>query len=101
MHRQEVVKLSDEEIRKELATLEHWELAGGKLHREYRFENFIEAFAFMTKLALVAERMNHHPEWSNIYNRLSIALMTHDKDGISNLDVELARAADHYFGSAP
>ena len=62
MHRQEVVKLSDEEIRKELATLEHWELADVKLHREYMFENFIEAFGFMTKLAIVNERISHHPD---------------------------------------
>lgn len=98
MHQQNVVKLSDEDLQKELSTLEHWELAGGKLHREFQFENFIEAFGFMTKLAIVAERINHHPEWSNVYNRVSVSLVTHDKNAITNLDVELARAAELYFG---
>lgn len=100
MHRQEIIKLSDSEIEQELSSLNGWTRADGKLHRDYEFENFIEAFGFMTKLAIVAERINHHPEWSNVYNRVGISLVTHDKDGITNLDVELARAADRYFGKA-
>ena len=91
-------KLSDEDLENALAKLEHWELVDGKLHRRFRFENFIDAFGFMTQLALVAERINHHPEWTNIYNSVSISLSTHDVDGISNLDFDFARAADLYFG---
>jgi 4a-hydroxytetrahydrobiopterin dehydratase len=100
MSRDGVVKLSSEEIQHLLASLENWSLVDGKLHRELVFESFIEAFAFMTKLAIVAERINHHPEWSNVYNRVRIALVTHDENGITNLDVELARAVEHYYGTS-
>lgn len=97
MSRQSVVKLSTEEVDNMLASLDGWSRVDGKLHRELQFENFIEAFGFMTKLAIVAERINHHPEWSNVYNRVTIDLMTHDENGISNLDVELARAVEMYY----
>ncbi len=69
-----------------------WAIADGKLHREFRFGNFVEAFAFMTASALVAERMNHHPEWFNVYNRVRVDLTTHDAGGLTTLDFELARA---------
>ena len=91
-------KLSDEDLENALAKLERWELVDGKLHRRFRFENFIDAFGFMTQLALVAERINHHPEWTNVYNSVSILLSTHDVNGISNLDCDFARAADLYYG---
>ena len=98
MAQQKRVKLSDEELQKVLQKLEHWDLVDQKLHRKFQFENFIEAFAFMTQLALVAERINHHPEWTNVYGSVDILLSTHDVHGISNLDFELASAADLYFG---
>ena len=98
MHKQKRERLTGEEIRKELASLQNWDVVDGKLHRNFKFENFIEAFAFMTKLAIVAERIDHHPEWTNVYSSVSVSLTTHDAGGISNLDIELARAADHYFG---
>jgi 4a-hydroxytetrahydrobiopterin dehydratase len=63
----------------------------GKLHREYRFQSFVEAFGFMASVALVAERMEHHPEWFNVYHTVKIDLVTHDVGGISLNDVELAR----------
>jgi len=91
-------KLSDDEIQEELKALANWEVVEGKLHREFKFENFIEAFAFMTKLAMVAERLNHHPEWTNVYNKVSLWLTTHDVDGISRYDFDLAQAANRYFG---
>ncbi len=91
-------KLSVEELENALAKLEYWELVDGKLHRRFRFENFIDAFGFMTQLALVAERINHHPEWTNVYNSVSILLSTHDVNGISNLDYDFAREADLYYG---
>lgn len=84
-------KLDAAEIDKALAGLRGWSLEGGKLHREYQFPNFVEAFGFMTSAALVAESMNHHPEWFNVYNKVRIDLTTHDAGGISQNDVELAK----------
>jgi 4a-hydroxytetrahydrobiopterin dehydratase len=86
--------LSEAEITAALKKLGGWSLVGGKLHKEYRLKSFVEAFGFMTRVALIAERMNHHPEWSNVYNRVTIDLMTHDAGGISGLDVEFAEKAD-------
>ena len=97
MH-QDRTKLSDDEIQEELRALANWEIVEGKLHRELKFENFIEAFAFMTKLAMVAERLNHHPEWTNVYNKVSLWLTTHDVAGISRFDFDLAHAANRYYG---
>ena len=88
--------LSHEEITSRLASLDGWQLLDGKLHKEYRFATFIECFGFMTQIALVAEAMQHHPEWFNVYNRLVVDLRTHDVDGISELDFELARRMDGY-----
>ncbi len=98
MAKQRREKFSDEELKKALEQLEYWDLVDGKLHRKFQFENFIDAFGFMTQLALVAERINHHPEWTNVYRSVDISLSTHDVAGVSNLDFELARAADLYFG---
>lgn len=84
-------KLSDAEVAARLADLPGWEIVGGKLQRTFTFSSFVTAFGFMSSVALVAEAMNHHPEWSNVYNRVTIALMTHDVGGISTLDFELAR----------
>ncbi len=86
--------LSPNEINHALTTLEGWSLGSGKLHRQFTFANFIEAFGFMTRLALVAEKMGHHPEWFNVYNRVTIDLTTHDAGGITTLDVEFARQAN-------
>lgn len=71
--------------------LPEWEYLEKKLIREFRFANFIEAFAFMTKVAIIAEGMNHHPEWSNVYAQVKIQLSTHDLGGVSNLDLDLAK----------
>ncbi len=71
-----------------------WSLVNGKLQRELRFVDFVEAFGFMARVALVAESMGHHPEWSNVWNRVVIVLTTHDTGGLSSLDVELARRID-------
>jgi 4a-hydroxytetrahydrobiopterin dehydratase len=84
-------KLDDPAIREALARLPGWTLAAGKLHRELRFPDFVQAFGFMSAAALVAESLNHHPEWSNVYNRVVIDLVTHDAKGITELDLELAR----------
>ena len=71
-----------------------WSLVHGKLHRELRFGDFSEAFGFMARVALAAEQLGHHPEWSNVWNRVVIDLTTHDTGGLSTLDVELARRID-------
>ena len=84
-------KLSDAEIQNELLTLPGWSLAAAKLHREYSFADFVAAFGFMAKVALVAERLNHHPEWFNVYRKVTIDLATHDAGGITAVDFTLAR----------
>jgi 4a-hydroxytetrahydrobiopterin dehydratase len=86
-------RLADDEIRQRLTSLPGWELLDGKLHREFRFKSFVEAFGFMTSVALVAESKNHHPDWSNVYDRVVVDLVTHDAGGITERDFELARAA--------
>jgi len=78
-----------------LATeLPEWRLSNGKLRREIKFVDFNQAFGFMTRVALLAETMGHHPEWSNVWNRVVIELTTHDLGGLSGLDVELAKRID-------
>ena len=89
----ETRKLTEVEIESRLATLPGWSVVDGKLHREFQFKDFVSAFAFMTGVALVAESKNHHPEWVNVYNKVVIDLTTHDVQGISPLDFELAAAA--------
>ena len=84
-------KLSDNEIQAALTGLSGWSLADGKLHFERTFDDFKEAFAFMTRVALAAEQANHHPEWFNVYNRVRIDLTTHDAGGISQRDLDLAQ----------
>ena len=75
-------------------TLPNWVVNGDKLHRDVEFNSFVEAFGFMAQVALLAESKNHHPNWSNVYNRVSIDLTTHDLGSLSSLDVELASAID-------
>jgi 4a-hydroxytetrahydrobiopterin dehydratase len=87
-------KLDTDEIARLLAQLPGWTVEGGKLHREYRFTNFVEAFGVMTSAALVAERMNHHPEWFNVWNTVRVDLTTHDAGGITAKDFELAEAME-------
>src|SRR5882724_13127998 len=84
-------KLSESEISARLHELTGWTVVDGKLHREFKFADFVHAFGFMTSAALTAEAMGHHPEWSNVYNRLTVDLTTHDAGGISAKDIELAR----------
>ena len=84
-------KMTDAEIAASLGNLPGWTLVDGKLHREYQFESFVQAFGFMASAALVAESMNHHPEWFNVYHKVTVDLQTHSIGGISNLDLELAR----------
>ncbi len=84
-------KLSEAEVQGALSSLQGWSIAGGKLHREFKFKDFKQAFSFMTGAALIAESLDHHPDWSNVYNRVTIDLVTHDLGGISTFDLEFAK----------
>ena len=96
------VKLNKIEIATALSKLPKWKLKAGKLHREYKFADFVAAFGFMTSAALVAQAMDHHPEWFNVWNTVRVDLATHDAGGITALDVKLAHAmqdlADRLIG---
>jgi 4a-hydroxytetrahydrobiopterin dehydratase len=82
---------TETEIQKAIDELGSWSLASGKLHREYRFRDFVQAFGFMAQVALVAERAAHHPEWFNVYNKVVVDLTTHEAGGITQKDLDLAR----------
>ncbi len=86
---QDEIDLSLKSLNKESS--EYWEIIDNKLYREFIFTNFVSAFGFMTQVAILAEKANHHPEWSNVYNKVKIHLITHDAKGISKLDFELAK----------
>ena len=83
--------LTPEALAAAVADLDGWEVADGSLHREVKLTDFRDAFAFMTHVAFDAEELNHHPNWSNVWNRVTIDLSTHDAGGITDLDLELAR----------
>ncbi|MEE4278746.1 MAG: 4a-hydroxytetrahydrobiopterin dehydratase [Halieaceae bacterium] len=82
--------LSDAELHAALDELPGWSVEDGKLYREFSFDDFVAAFAFMTAAALCAERANHHPEWFNVYNRVRVWLTTHDAGGLTRRDTDLA-----------
>lgn len=84
--------MSDTDARARLAELEGWELQEGKLRRRFDFDDFVGAFGFMSSVALLAESMNHHPDWSNAYNRVDISLISHDAGGLTDRDFKLAAA---------
>lgn len=84
-------KLTEDEIDARLDEIDGWTVLDGKLQKDFSFDDFVGAFGFMTRVALVAEAMDHHPEWFNVYNRVSIHLLTHEVDGVSERDFELAR----------
>ncbi len=86
-----MMRLSQEDIDGELKNLPGWTVVNEKLHKEFQFESFNQAFGFMTRAAMEIEKMNHHPEWFNVYNRITIELTTHDAGGITKNDVNLAK----------
>ena len=88
-------KLSDESVLEPLFA-NGWVRVEGRdaIRKEFKFKNFIDAFGFMTRAAIWAEKWNHHPEWSNVYNRVQVVLITHDVDGLSELDVKLGTKMD-------
>ena len=91
-------KLSEAEVTGQLVKAKGWSLVNGKLHREFQCKDFVAAFGNMTRVALVAEAMNHHPEWFNVWNKVVIDLNTHSVKGISDLDFTLAGKINEIFG---
>ena len=97
-----ISKLTEAEIKLELDTLDkEWKREGDKIFRAFEFKDFVTAFTFMTGCALVAEKMDHHPEWFNVYNKVRVHLTTHDAGGLSAFDFELARAMDAHARRQP
>ena len=94
-----MTKFKPEVAEELLATLRNWrhDVQRDAITREFAFADFNEAFAFMTQVALVAEKRDHHPEWSNVYNKVVITLTTHDANGLTQRDIDLARYADETF----
>ena len=84
------------DVQEQLKTLADWRLDAGRaaLRRDFRFADFNQAFAFMTRVALYAEKNDHHPEWFNVYNRVEVTLTTHDAGGVTQRDIDMARFAD-------
>ena len=82
--------LTDEQLAEVVASLEDWSVVDDKLHAEFGFADFARAFGFMSAVATEAARLDHHPEWANVYGRVTVDLVTHDAGGITSLDVELA-----------
>ncbi len=95
-----LVRLDEAAIRARLQQIKEWSYDGGHLRRSVVFADFVTAFGFMSSVALIAERMSHHPEWSNVYNKVEIALVTHDVDGISEKDFELAKSIEGLLAGA-
>ncbi|MDZ4788253.1 MAG: 4a-hydroxytetrahydrobiopterin dehydratase [Blastochloris sp.] len=93
-------KLSASALKVQLRSLPLWKMEKSKLKREFKFKSFIQAFSFMTVCALEAEKMNHHPEWSNVYNRVVVNLTTHDAGGVTKLDFQLAAKMDAAAGDS-
>ena len=89
-----MMRLSEVEINEELKHLPGWSVENEKLHKEFQFDSFNQAFGFMTRAAMEIEKMNHHPEWLNVYNKITIELMTHDAGGITKNDINLAKILD-------
>lgn len=90
--------LREEDVTARLKAHPAWTLKGGKLHREFRFADFSEAFGFMARVALAAEKLDHHPDWTNVWNRVDVSLATHDAGGITELDFRLAAEMDRIAG---
>jgi len=94
-----MIKLTDIEIQNALLSLEGWKMEKDGIIKRFIFKNFKDALATMNKIGEVAEEMNHHPEWFNVYNKLDIRLSTHDKGGITPLDIDLAKAIEEIVKS--
>ena len=87
-------RLTDPELTAHLSNLDGWSVVNAKLHKEFKFSDFVTAFGFMTSMALVSETMGHHPEWFNVYNKVVVDMTTHDSGGITMLDINWAEKAN-------
>ena len=90
----DIKKLTEEEVKLNLGKISAWELKNGKLKKLFKFKTFNQAFSFMTRVALICETMNHHPEWSNVYGNVNVELITHRVAGLTELDFQLAEKMD-------
>jgi 4a-hydroxytetrahydrobiopterin dehydratase len=86
--------LSKPELDTYLSQLDGWSIQNDKLHKEFKFKDFVQAFGFMSSMALFSEGLNHHPEWFNVYNKVIVDLITHDANGITSKDIDWARKAN-------
>ena len=93
-----MTKLSEQQISGELGKLHGWSVVNGNLHRVFEFKDFSQAFAFMTRVALAAEKMDHHPDWSNGYNKVTVDLSTHSAGGLTKNDFDLAGKIQEIHG---
>ena len=90
----EIKKLTEEEVKAKLQKLLNWKIENGKLHKLFKFKNFNQAMSFMVGVGMVCEKMNHHPEWKNVYGNVDVELVTHRVAGLTELDFELAEKMD-------
>ncbi|MBB3046559.1 4a-hydroxytetrahydrobiopterin dehydratase [Litorivivens lipolytica] len=93
-------RFSESQLKDVMAELPDWTVREDKLYRQLTFKDFVSAFGFMSQVAILAEKMDHHPEWSNVYNRVDIKLTTHDLGGISMRDITLAKQIEEHFSAA-
>ena len=94
----ELKKLTEEEIKAKLQKLLNWKIETGKIHKLFKFKNFNQAMSFMVSVGMVCEKLNHHPEWSNVYGNVDVELVTHRVAGLTELDFELAEKMDKIAG---
>jgi 4a-hydroxytetrahydrobiopterin dehydratase len=92
-----VPKLSQPELEAALGTLDGWSVQNNKLHKELKFRDFVQAFGFMASMALFSERLGHHPEWFNVYSKVTVDLITHDSGGITRKDIDWAQKANEFI----
>ncbi len=92
-------RFSEAQLNDVMAELPGWTVRDDKLYRQFKFPDFVAAFGFMSQVALLAEKMDHHPDWSNTYNRVDISLTTHDLGGISMRDITLAKQIDEHLSN--
>jgi 4a-hydroxytetrahydrobiopterin dehydratase len=93
-----MILLNEQEIKSKLSTIDKsWSISDKNIKRTFVFKDFIEAFSFMTSVAIISEKLNHHPNWENVYNKVTITLSTHDAGGLTDLDFKLALAVDTVF----
>ena len=93
----DIQKLTKDALEESLSSLAGWSVVDGELFREFKFNDFVEAFGFMTRVALIAESVGHHPDWDNVYNRVRIRLSTHDAGGLTSRDTEMAARINSLF----